>query len=318
MTKYAYFEGSVRPIAEAKISVMNQTFNYGTGCFGGIRGYWNADQRQLYVFRIVDHYRRFLASASMILAKLDYTTQELASITIDLLGQEGWEQNCYVRPVAYKADETISVRLHDLHDEVTIFSMAVGEYLANEGGVSVGTSSWRRVDDTAIPARGKLIGSYINSALIKSEASLNGFHDAIVLNQDGHVSEGSAANFFMVRNGTLITTPITSNVLEGITRRTLIQLAKEELGLAVEERIIDRSELYVADEAFYSGTGVQIAAISRIDHRAVGRGEPGPITAAIRELYLRIVYGQEPKYGEWLTPVYAHQEQTAQVEEAVQ
>ena len=171
MTKFAYFEGAIRPIAEARISVMNQTFNYGTGCFGGIRGYWNEDHRQLYVFRIVDHYRRFLASAKMILADFEYTPHDLAATTLDLLRREGWRQNCYVRPIAYKAEDTIAVRLHDLRDEVTIFSIPIGEYMTNEGGVSVGTSSWRRVDDTAIPARGKLIGSYINSALIKSEAS---------------------------------------------------------------------------------------------------------------------------------------------------
>lgn len=311
-TKFAYFEGAIRPIGDAKISVMNQTFNYGTGCFGGIRGYWNAEHSQLYVFRIVDHFRRFLSSAKIILADFAYTPQELADITVKLLRHEGWQQNCYIRPIAYKADDSIAVRLHDLRNEVTIFSIPVGQYLANEG-VSVGTSSWRRVDDTAIPARGKLTGSYMNSSLIKSEAALNGYHDAIVLNQDGHVSEGSAANFFMVRNSVLVTTPVSSNVLEGITRRTLILLASEELGLAVEERTIDRSELYVADEAFFCGTGAQIAPITSVDHRTVADGQPGPVTNALRDLYFRIVYGNEPKYGKWLTAVYS-QEQNAHEE----
>lgn len=305
MTKFAYFEGAVRPVAEAKVSVMNQTFNYGTGCFGGIRGYWNAEKQQLYVFRILDHYRRFLASTKIILADFTYSPEELAAITVDLLQQEEWKQNCYIRPLAYKADNSIAVRLHELRNEVAIFSIPVGEYLPNEGGVSVGTSSWRRVDDTAIPARGKLIGSYMNSALIKSEAALNGYQDAIVLNQDGHVSEGSAANFFMVRNGVVITTPVSSNVLEGITRRTLIQLARDELGVPVEERTIDRSELYVADEAFFCGTGVQLVSITTVDRRAVGDGHPGPVTEAIRDLYFDIVYGRQPKYQDWLTPVYA-------------
>ena len=304
MTKFAYFEGSIRPIAEATISVMNQTFNYGTGCFGGIRGYWNEEQEQLYVFRITDHFRRFLASAKIILADFEHTPEDLAAITVDLLQREAWRQNCYIRPIAYKADNTIAVRLHDLRNEVAIFSMPLGEFQPAPGGVSTGTSSWRRVDDTAIPARGKLTGSYMNSSLIKSEAYLNGFDDAIVLNQDGHVSEGSAANLMMVRNGALITTPITSNVLEGITRRTVLQLARDEFDLSIEERVIDRTELYIADEAFFCGTGAQIKPISSVDHRTLGDGKPGPITTAIADLYFRIVYGKESGYSDWLTPVY--------------
>jgi len=304
MTKYAYFEGSIRPIEEAKVSVMTQTLHYGTGCFGGLRGYWNAEHEQLYVFRILDHFKRFLSSAKIILANFSYTPEELAATTVELLRKEAWEQNCYIRPLAYKADETIAIRLYDMHDDVTIFSIPMGDYLPTGEGISVGTSSWRRVDDTAIPARGKLTGSYINSSLINSEAALNGYDDAIVLNQDGHVSEGSAANFLMVRNNTVITPPITSNVLEGITRRTVLQLAQEELGYAVQERTIDRSELYVADEAFFCGTGAQIAPITSADHRPVGNGEVGPITEAISKLYFSIVHGNVEKYHGWLTPVY--------------
>ena len=304
MTKYAYFEGSIRPIEEAKVSVMTQTLHYGTGCFGGLRGYWNAEHEQLYVFRILDHFKRFLSSAKIILADFSYTPEELAATTVELLRKEAWEQNCYIRPLAYKADESIAIRLQDMHDDVTIFSIPLGDYLPTGEGISVGTSSWRRVDDTAIPARGKLTGSYINSSLIKSEAAQNGYDDAIVLNQDGHVSEGSAANFLMVRNNTVITPPITSNVLEGITRQTVLQLAQEELGYAVQERTIDRSELYVADEAFFCGTGAQIASITSVDHRPVGNGEVGPITEAISRLYFSIVHGNVEKYHGWLTPVY--------------
>jgi len=305
MTKFAYFEGAVRPIEDAKISVMNQTLNYGTGCFGGLRGYWNEEQRQLYVFRIVDHFRRFLDSAKLLLAQLPYTPEDLASITVEVLRAEGWTQNCYIRPLAYKADSSTSVRLHNLQDRVTIFSEAAGPYRFAERGVQVCTSSWRRVDDTAIPARGKLTGAYMNSSLIKSEAALAGYDDAIVLNQDGHVSEGSAANFMMVRNGALITPPATDNILEGITRRTIMQLAREELGLPVIERTIDRSELYLADEAFFCGTGAQVTPIASVDHRPVGDGEIGPLTRRVRDLYFDIVYGREPRFQNWLTAVHA-------------
>ena len=311
MTKYAYFEGSIRPIDEARISVMTHALNYGTGWFGGFRGYWNADREQLYVFRINDHYRRFLNSGKILLANLGLDAQRLTDITLELLRREGYREDCYVRPLGYKADQGIGVRLHGLHDELTIFSLPFGRYLQAEEGAKVCFSSWRRVDDNMIPARGKLTGSYVNSALIKSEAVLNGFDEALVLTHDGHVSEGSAENFFMVRDNVLITPPVHTNVLEGITRRTVIHLAQQELGLPVVERDIDRSEVYIADEAFFCGTGVQIASVASVEHRPIGSGHMGPITQALRDLYFRVVRGQEDKYLDWLTPVYVAEPQPA-------
>lgn len=305
MTQYAYFEGQIRPIEEAKVSVMTHAFNYGTGWFGGLRGYWNAKQEQLYVFRVLDHYRRFLDSGKILMASLDLGAEELVEITLELLRREGYCEDCYIRPIGYKADPVIGVRLHNLRDQVTIFSTPFGRYIENEEGAEVCVSSWRRVDDTALPPRGKLVGSYVNSALIKSEAVLNGFAEAIVLNQNGHVAEGSAENFFLVRNGALITPPVYANVLEGITRRSIIELAQRELGATVIEREIDRSEIYVADEAFFCGTGVQVVAVASVDHRPVGSGRIGPITQRLRDLYFRVVRGQEPAYAHWLTPVYA-------------
>jgi branched-chain amino acid aminotransferase len=303
MTTLAYFQGKIVPIEQAQISVMNQTFNYGTGCFGGLRGYWNEDHQQLYVFRIHDHFRRVLQSAKLLLSELPHTSATLAEVTIDLLSREGWRQNCYIRPVVYKADNMLGVRLHDLQSDVAIFSMPVGPYIPAEDGAKVCVSSWRRVDDNAIPARGKIIGSYVNSALVKSDAVLNGFDEAIVLNQDGHVAEGSAANFVMIRDGQLIIPPVYANVLEGITLRSIVHLAQAELGLDVVDRPIDRSELYVADEAFFCGTGAQVAVITSIDHRPVGNGTIGPITRSLRNLFFRVVKGEEPKYHHWLTPI---------------
>jgi branched-chain amino acid aminotransferase len=303
MTTLAYFEGSIVPIEQAKVSITCNTLHYGTGCFGGLRGYWNEKQEQLYAFRLVDHYKRFLNSAKLLFCRLDYTPERLAEITVELLSREGWRQNCYIRPIAYKDDSVFRVWLHDATDKIAIFSQPIGKYIEADKGANVCVSAWRRVDDTAIPARGKINGAYVNSALVKSEAMLSGFDEAIVLNQDGHVSEGSAANFMMVRDGILITPPITSNLLEGITRRTLIHLARKELGLEVVEREIDRTELYLADEAFFCGTGVQITAIGSIDHRPVGQGSIGPITQQIRELYFRVVMGEEPNYSHWLTSI---------------
>lgn len=303
MTKFAYFEGEIVPMDQAKVSISCNTLHYGTGCFGGLRGYWNDEKEQLYAFRLDQHYERLLSSSKLLLCELEYTAPQLVDITLELLAREGWRQNCYIRPLVYKDDGVFRVWLHDATDKLCIFSQEVDAYIAGDEGANVCVSSWRRVDDTMIPARGKINGTYVNSALIKSDAMLSGFDDALVLSQDGHVSEGSAANFMMVRKGVVITSPITDNILEGITRRTLIQLCRDELGLEVVERSIDRSELYLCDEAFYCGTGAQVKSIASIDHRTVGTGTIGPITTQIRDLYFRVVTGREEKYMDWLSPV---------------
>jgi branched-chain amino acid aminotransferase len=304
MTKYAFFQDQIVPIEQAKISVMTHALHYGTACFGGLRGYWNDDEGQLFVFRIQDHYRRFLNSAKLLRMELPYAADELIEITLELLRREGWRQDVYIRPLAYKADELIGVRLHNLTDALTIFSLPFGRYIEKEQGAHVTFSSWRRVDDNVIPARGKISGSYANSALIKTDAQLSGFDEALVLNADGHVSEGSAENIFIVRDGIACTPPVTDNVLEGITRRTVLHLLQQELGVPVCERSIDRTEVYLADEAFFCGTGVQIAAIAQVDHRPLGTGHMGPITAQLRDLYFDTVRGKVQRLRRWCTPVY--------------
>ncbi len=304
MTKYAFFEGQIVPIEQAKISVMTQALNYGTACFGGVRGYWNHDREQLFVFRIFDHFERFLNSTKLLLMQLPYSQDELVQITLDLLRREGWRQDVYIRPLAYKADGSIGVRLHDLRDALTIFALPFGRYIEREEGARVAFSTWRRVDDNAIPPRGKICGGYVNSALAKTEAMLNGFDEALVLNANGHLAEGSAENVFIVRDGVALTPPITDNVLEGITRRTILALLRREVGIEVIERPIDRTEVYVADEAFLCGTGVQIVAITEVDHRTIGSGQMGPITAKLREWYFDVVRGRAERYMDWCTPVY--------------
>jgi branched-chain amino acid aminotransferase len=304
MTRFAFFKGQIVPIEEAKVSVMTHGLNYGTGCFEGIRAYWNESDQELYVFRLQEHYERLLRSCRILRIALPYTAQELGQITLELLRKEGFRQDCYIRPLAYKGDEIIGVRLHDLTDELAIFSVPFGRYIEKEEGAHVGFSAWRRVDDNAIPARAKITGSYINSALAKTDAVLNGYDEALVLTQDGHISEGSAENFFLVRNGQLVTPPITANILEGITRDTIITLACEELGLETSERTIDRSEVYTCDEAFFCGTGVQVAAITQIEHRPVGTGVIGPVVSQIRDLYFDVVRAKHPKYRHWCAPVF--------------
>jgi branched-chain amino acid aminotransferase len=304
MPRYAYFEGKLVPIEEAKISIMTHAFNYGTGAFEGIRAYWNDRDKQLYVFRMREHYDRFQQSCGIIKIDLKLTTQGLCDITRELLKKEEFKVDTYVRPVAYKASEGIGVRLHDLDDDFCIFAVPFGRYIEKEEGARAAVSSWRRVDDNAAPARGKITGIYINSALSKTEVVERGFDEAIVLNHDGHVSEGSAENIFLVRHGVLVTPAPSENILEGITRATIMELAKSEFGLDTVERQIDRSELYVAEEVFFCGTGVQVAAVIEIDGRPIGKGKIGPIAEKLRNLYFDVARGMVEKYKNWCTPVY--------------
>jgi len=304
LPKFAFFKGKIVPYSEARIGVLTHTLNYGTGAFGGLRGYWNSEAEELYVFRPRDHFRRFLNSAKLLCMNLPYGEEDLTLATLDLVRRENHRTDCYIRPLAYFGDETIGVRLHNLHAEVSIVSLPFGSYVPNEEDLHATISSWRRVDDNVIPARGKIAGSYVNSALAKTDAQRSGYDEAIVLNENGHVSEGSAENFYLIRGGVAIAPPITENILEGITRWTMMVLLRDEIGVEVVERPIDRSEVYLAEEAFFCGTGVQMAAITRVDHRPIGTGKMGPITARLRKLYFDVVRGRVPKYLHWCAPVY--------------
>lgn len=301
---FAYFEGKIVPYAEARVGVATHALNYGTGAFGGIRGYWNGDQQQLYLFRPRDHFRRLLQSARLLCCDLRLTPEEMTDLALQVVRAEGYRCDCYIRPLVYKSSEVIGVRLHDLNDSLTIFAVPFTKYIERDDDAHVTISSWRRVDDNAIPARGKICGAYVNSAFIKTDAARAGFDEVLVLTQEGHVSEASAMNVFMVREGRLITPPITENILEGITRRSILELARQELGLEVVERPIDRTEVFVCEEFFLAGTAAQVTAVTRADWRAIGEGVMGPVTARLRELYENILRGLEPKYRHWIEPVY--------------
>lgn len=300
----AYFQGKIVPIEEAKVSVMTHALNYGTGAFGGIRAYWNEEHEELYVFRPLDHFKRVLDSGKILLMNLPYTPESMLQILLDLLHQENYHQDVYIRPLIYASSAGIGVRLHNLDSDFTMFALPFGSYIPNEEGARATFSSWRRIDDNAIPARGKITGAYANSALIKTDAALKGFDEALVLNEDGHIAEGSAENFFMIRNGVAVTPPSSANILEGITRRTIIQLLQDEIGLDVEIRQIDRTEVYIADEVFFCGTGVQVVAVTEVDHRAVGTGKIGPVVSQLRDLYFNVVRGNVARYSNWNIPVY--------------
>ncbi len=300
---WAFFGGEFVPLREAKVNVMTHAFNYGTGCFEGIRAYWNEDERQLYGLYLREHYDRLLRSCKILRISLPYTAARLVDLTVEVLRRCGYQQDAYVRPLAYKADQIIGVRLHDLEDALAIFAVPFGTYIDIEKGLKVGVSSWRRTDDNAIPARAKITGSYVNAALAKTEAQDAGYDEAIVLTQDGHVSEGSAENLFMVRDGLLVTPPASDNILEGITRASVLRLAGD-LGIPTVVRSIDRTELYICEELFLCGTGAQISPVTSVDHRAVGDGTIGPVTTRIKDVYYAAVKGKLARYKDWCTPIY--------------
>jgi branched-chain amino acid aminotransferase len=272
---------------------------YGTAVFGGIRAYWNEEKKCLFVFRPWDHYHRLLHSAHMMAMQVSYDEESLIETTLELLHTDNWKQDVYMRPTFYKADMGIGVKLHDLKDEFCIFTMAYEKYVKNDTNAHVTISSWRRIDDNMIPARGKVAGAYANSALIKTDANRAGFDEALVLDQNGHVSEGSAMNIFMIRDDVVYTPPVTDNILEGITRRSVMEILRNDMGLQVVERSIDRTEVAIADEFFMTGTAAQVMAVTKVDHRPIGRGEMGPITTKLRETYENVVRGKHPKYTHW-------------------
>jgi branched-chain amino acid aminotransferase len=299
LPKNAYFQGRIVPYSEAKVGVATHALNYGTAVFGGIRGYWNEEKEKLFIFRPRDHFQRFLNSCRLMCMAFEHTPESLVNLTLELLRQDAYRQDIYIRPLAYKAEEGIGVRLHDLQEDLTIFALPFGQYVKNDTNAHVTISSWRRIEDNMIPARGKISGAYAGSALIKTDAARAGFDEALVLTQEGHLAEGSAMNIFMVRDGILVTPPVTENILEGITRRSVMELARNEMGMTVVERPIDRSEVYICEEFLLTGTAAQVTIVTRVDYRPVGKGIMGPFGEQLRKLFLEAVRGNLPKYSHW-------------------
>ncbi len=290
------------PLAEATVGVATHALNYGTGCFEGIRAYWNSRETQLYILKAHEHFDRLRRSARILKMDVPYTSEELVDWTVRMLAHNEFHEDMYIRPLVFKSAQLIKVGLSGLRDDLAIFATPLGNYVATQG-LQVTVSSWQRIADNIIPSRAKVTGAYVNAALASDQATADGYDEAIMLGQDGHVAEGSSSNLFMVRDGRLVTAPITADILEGITREAVFQMAAD-LNIAVEVRPIDRTELYVADELFLSGTGVQLAGIVGVDRRPVGDGRPGPVTTALQTTYFRAVRGEDPRYRNWLTPVY--------------
>jgi branched-chain amino acid aminotransferase len=303
MPSYAFFQKQFVPLPEAKLGVMTHCLHYGTAIFEGIRGNWNSKQKQIYLFRLREHYERLHNGCRVLKIDLPYTIDELCQITVKLVEMCRFKEDVYVRPLAYKSAERLGVRLHDVEDDFLAFVIPWGPYLDVDKARCC-ISSWRRPDYNVIPPQAKITGLYANNALAKSEAVESGFDEAIMLTPDGHVSEGSGENIFLVTDGKLVTPASYNNILMGITRDTAIELAQNELGIETIERPIDRSELYFADECFLTGTAAHITPVAEIDHRKVGNSEIGDITKRLQRLYSEVIRGNNPKYLHWCTPVY--------------
>jgi branched-chain amino acid aminotransferase len=307
MPSYAFFKKKFIPTPEAKVGILTHALHYGTACFEGIRVNWNSDDKQLYIFRCLEHYERLLNNCKMLKINIPYTVDKLCSLTVNLIQKSGYKEDVYIRPLAYKSSEALGVRLHGLEDDIFIVVTPFGPYLDADNGIKCCVSSWIRPDDNMIPARGKITGIYVNNALAKTEAIENGFQEAIMLTSDGYVSEGSGENIFLVTDGKLVTPGCYDRILMGITRDTVIQLAKKELGIETIERHIDRSELYLANEVFLTGTAAHITPVVEIDHRKVGDGRIGKLTKKLQKLYFDVESGRNKKYLHWCTPVYSKQ-----------
>lgn len=300
---YVFYQGEIVKEEDVNISIRCKAFNYGLGCFEGIRAYWDKDKNQLYVFRMKEHYERLLQSCKALYINIPYTVEELCKWTVELLKKHNFNTTVYIRPVAYKGSNNLSPTLYDEDDRLLIYCQPLGKF-ATKDAYKVAISTWRRISDNMIPARTKPTGGYLNSALASLEALQNGYDEAIFLTDDGFVCEGPGENIFILKKGKLITPPPSDNILEGITRDTVILLAREELDIEVVERSISRSELYSADEVFFSGTAMEVTPVVEIDNRKISDGNPGEICKRIKNEFFKIALGNNDKFKRFCTEVY--------------
>jgi len=301
---WAFLGGKQVRIEDAKVNIMTHALHYGTSAFEGIRGNWNQEQGKTFIFRLREHYERLLRGAKILKIELPYSADDLCKITVDLLERCGYRQDVYIRPLAFKSAERVAnLKLHELDSDFALMILPFGSYIDNDRAIRCQSSSWRRPEDSMMPTGVKLTGLYTTSILAKTEAIMAGFDEAILLTNDGHVSEGSGENLFIVQNGRISTPGETDNCLLGITRDSVITLCRKELGIEVIERRIHRSELYLADEVFLTGTAAHVTSVGELDNRRIGTGAIGKLTGQIQEIYARVVTGRNPKYLHWCTGV---------------
>lgn len=300
---YVFSDGKIVKESEVSISIRCKAFNYGLACFEGIRAYWDEESKQLYGFRMLDHYKRLLNSCKTLNIKIPYTAQQLCDYTAELLKKNHFTTTTYIRPIAYKGSNNIGPTLNDDDNRVVIYCRPLNKY-AGSPELNVAVSSWVRVEDDMIPARCKPAAAYMNSGLASMEAAQNGFDEALFMTRNGHICEGPGENIFVVKNGELVTPPPSDNILEGITRATVMQLASEDMGMKVVERSINRTELYACDEVFFSGTAMEVTPIVSVDRRVIGTGHEGPVCKQLKKLFFDMTVEKNPKYVKYCTPIY--------------
>jgi branched-chain amino acid aminotransferase len=300
---YVYYDGKIVKEDDVKISVRSKAFNYGLGVFEGIRAYWDDEKQQLYGFKLREHYDRLKQSAKTVNLDFNLTVDDLIQGTLDLLKANNCRTTTYVRPIVYNDAQDIGPTLDVKDVKVVIYTQPLNKY-AGKTELSVGFSSWRRISNNQLPPRTKATAAYMNSALAALETKRAGFDEALFLTDGDHVCEGSGENIFMFKKGKLVTPPPADNILEGITRDLVMKLAKEDLGLEVEERSISRSEIYAADEVFFSGTAMEVTPIVAVDHRVIGTGHEGKIVKDIKKLFFDLTVAKNPKYADSCSPVY--------------
>ena len=298
--RFIWQNGSFVPWQEAKVHLMTNALHYGTGVFEGIRAYWNG--KQLYVFRLQDHVNRFFNSIKIYGFGIDFSKDQISEGIKETLRKNELRTDVYIRPLAIKGYGPIGLDVRKLKTDVFIIAMPYGRYFEKEG-IEVLVSSWRRISSQTLPVLAKVTGHYSNSVLAKLDALNKGYDDAILLNEEGKVCEGTGENIMMVKDGIIYTPPISAGILDGITRRSIIEFAPD-LGLKVVEKDIDRGELYTADELFFVGTAAEITPILKVDGRQIGDGKVGPISKKLKDYFFSVTQGKVDKYLKWLEAVW--------------
>jgi len=304
--QFAYIRKNICKTEEAVIPIQSKVVQYGLGIFTGIRGHFDQRTKNIYLFRLEEHYERLVEAANITGLNFSYTFDQFKKIVTDLIKTNKAKEDIYIRATLYAASTQLTPRFDNEGDDLAMYIIYLKDYFhtsANEG-LNVCISSWRRVDDDAISTKAKITGSYSNSALAKTEAIKNGFDEAIFLNRDGRVCEATGANIFGIKDGVVFTPMLSANNLNGITRRSVIELLQSELRLQIKEEEIDRSTLYTFDELFLTGTAAKIAWIKSVDKRQIGNGKQGPISQKIATLFENASFGKLKKYQKWLTKVY--------------
>lgn len=301
---YTFIRGKLTKTAQATIPIQAKAIQYGLGIFTGIRGHWNAKQKNLYLFRMEDHFKRLQEAAKIVGMNFPWNYSKFEKTIINLIKKNKAKEDLYLRPTLYSGSIQLTPRFDNEGDDLAIYMISLKDYYDSKKGLEACVSSWRRFDDDSMSTKAKITGAYASSALAKTEAIKNGYHESIFLNRDGKVCEASGANVFGVKDGIIFTPPLSANNLNGITRRSVVELAKQELGMEVREENIDRSTLYSFEELFFTGTAAKISWIASVDRKKVGAGRQGKVVKKLQDLFAKISVNEMEKYSKWLTKVY--------------